>query len=90
MFKTLSAARSNLNLKDVTESLKRNAIFFVDLMHINRNRSGMAPAGTIKKTVLASGGFEGLHCAVKPLRCDPHPGRCLQEGSNSAVFVHLT
>ena len=58
-------------------------------MRISTNRSGLTskgPVGTVWKIVLASGGFEGLHCAVKPLRCEPHLGRCLQEGSNSAVF----
>lgn len=75
-------------MKGVTEMLKGNAIF-VGLMRIRTNRSGVTskgPTGTVRKTVLASGGFEGLHCAFKPLSCEPHLGRCLQEESNSAVF----
>lgn len=61
----------------------------MDLKRISTNRSGLTskgPAGTVRNTFLASGGFDGLHCAVKPLRCEPHLGCCLQEGSNTAVF----
>ena len=77
-------------MKGLTEILKKKKRdFFVDLVRIRTNRSGLTskgPAGTVRNTVLATGGFEEFHFAVKPLRCEPHLGRCLQEGSNSAVF----
>jgi hypothetical protein len=39
-----------------------------------------------KTFLVASVGFDGVHCAVQPLRCQPLLGLCLQQDSYSAVF----